>query len=259
MIFYFSGTGNSLYAAKVIAKSQGEKLVSIADEMKKNPSERVYVIAEKELIGFVYPIYAWAPPKIVLDFIHTMQITGMKRYVFSLNTCGSEEGNATQMLQKALLKKGMKLASAFSVSMPSNYVIGEDVEPQAVQQEKLSQASQKIEQINVILTNRKTDVFELQRGDKPNFKTIFINPLFNVFARRTKPFSVTDDCIHCGLCEKICPVHTITLKQKPVWGKACTQCLGCINRCPVQAIQYGNTTKNRGRYSHPDMKSSDLW
>lgn len=30
MIFYFSGTGNSLYAAKLIAQTQGEKLISIA-------------------------------------------------------------------------------------------------------------------------------------------------------------------------------------------------------------------------------------
>lgn len=257
MIFYFSGTGNSLYAAKAIAKLQGEKLVSIADEMKKDSSQRVYLPDEKELIGFVYPIYAWGPPKIVLDFIHTMIIKGENRYVFSLNTCGGAEGNATQMLKKVLMKKGMKLASAFSVSMPSNYIIGEDVEPQAVQQEKLRLASQKIEQINNILTNRQTDVSDLLRGNKPNLKTTLINPLFNVFARSTKPFSVTDACIHCGLCEKICPVNTITLKQKPVWGKACTQCLGCINRCPVQAIQYGNATKNRGRYLHPEMKASD--
>lgn len=258
MIFYFSGTGNSRYAAKEIADVQGDKIVSIAHEMDKKPSERVYTPDEKELIGFVYPIYAWGAPKIVLDFIKSMRLTDDKRYIFSLSTCGGTEGYATQVLQKALLKKGMVLSSAFSISMPSNYVIGEDVEPESVQQKKLSMAKQRLEQINGVLTSRKQGVFELLQGSKPGLKTRLINPLFNKFARNTKSFFATDDCVHCGLCEKICPVHTIILQAEPVWGKACTQCLGCINCCPVQAIQYGNATKTRGRYIHSELKSSIL-
>ena len=256
MIFYFSGTGNSYYAANKIAQSQGEKLVSIAHEMDKKPSERMYKVDQNELIGFVYPIYAWGAPQIVLDFIRSIQFTDNKRYIFSLNTCGSEEGFATRVLQKALLKKGMVLSSAFSISMPSNYIIGEDVESASKQQEKLIIAEQRLEEINKVLTSKKEGVFELLHGSKPGLKTSLINPLFNKFARRTKSFYATDECIHCGLCEKICPVHTITLQAKPVWSKACTQCLGCINSCPVHAIQLGNATKNRGRYVHPNYKNS---
>lgn len=257
MMFYFSGTGNSLYAAKTIAQSQNENLLSIANEMAKTPAERVYSLGEKELVGFVYPIYAWGPPKIVLDFIRTMRVTGGGKYVFSLNTCGGEEGYATKVLQKVLLRRGLTLTSAFSISMPSNYVVGENVEPKAVQQEKLRKAEQRLEQINSVLTNRQVGVFELLQGSKPGLKTTLVNPLFNSFSRKTTQFFATDACTHCGLCEKICPVHTITLKQKPVWGKECTQCLGCINRCPARAIQYGGNTKERGRYTHPDLKISD--
>ena len=42
MIFYFSGTGNSLYAAKSVAEAQKDSLISIAQEMGKKPGERVY-------------------------------------------------------------------------------------------------------------------------------------------------------------------------------------------------------------------------
>lgn len=258
MIFYFSGTGNSLYAAKKIAQAQGDKLVSVVREMDKKSSERVYTPDEKELIGFVYPIYAWGAPQIVLDFIRSMRLTDSKRYVFSLNTCGSAEGYATRVLQKTLLKNGITLSSAFSVSMPSNYVIGEDVESESVQQNKLSMAEQRLEEINKVLASQKQGVFELLHGSNPGLKTRLINPLFNKFARGTKPFHTTDACIRCGLCEKICPVHTITLQAKPIWGKACTQCLGCINCCPERAIQYGNATKSRGRYTHSVMKNSSL-
>lgn len=257
MIFYFSGTGNSLYAAKSIAQEQNEKLISIAQEMQKKPQERIYTFKKEELVGFVYPIYAWGPPQMVMDFVKTMHVEGEGTYVFSLNTCGSEEGHATQMLQKALMKKGLSLASAFSISMPSNYVAGADVEPKDIQQRKLERAELKLAQINTILKNRKISEFDLLEGKKAGLKTAIINPLFNKFARQTKQFYVTDACIQCGLCQKICPVQSITLDPKPVWGNACTQCLGCINRCPVQAIQYGKATESRGRYQHPGLLPSD--
>ena len=257
MIFYFSGTGNSLYAAEVIAQAQGEKIVSIAQEMSKKSAERIYTLQENEVIGFVYPIYSWGAPQIVLDFIHSMRVTSGQRYLFSLSTCGGNEGYATQIVQKVLMKKGMALSSAFSIIMPSNYIIGEDVESKVIQEEKLCKATKRLEQINEVITSRKIDVFELMYGSKPWIKTTLINPLFNKFARSTKPFYATDACIQCGLCERKCPVQSITLQSKPVWGKECTQCLACINRCPVHAIQYGKTTKNRGRYTHPDLINSD--
>ena len=36
MIFYFSGTGNSFYAAKKMADATGERLISISRALKKN-------------------------------------------------------------------------------------------------------------------------------------------------------------------------------------------------------------------------------
>ena len=253
MIFYFSGTGNSLYAAKAVAEAQKDSLISIAQEMEKKPGERVYQFEKGELLGFVYPVYAWGPPEIVLEFIRSMQITGSGVYAFSLSTCGSEEGNAARMLEKELLSKNIPLAAAFSIKMPSNYIVGADIESEEEQQDKFHMAEQRLVQINKIIECRQSGVFEQLKGSMPAFKTTVINPLFNAFARNTKAFSVTDACVHCGLCEEICPVHSITLKDKPVWGKACTQCLGCINRCPVHAIQYGTATLKRGRYVHPDL------
>jgi NAD-dependent dihydropyrimidine dehydrogenase PreA subunit len=44
------------------------------------------------------------------------------------------------------------------------------------------------------------------------------------------------------------------MKDLPVWGKECTQCLACIHRCPVQAIEYGKATIGKRRYVHPDLK-----
>ncbi len=253
MIFYFTGTGNSLHAAKTIADAQKDKLLSIPEELDKEGNTFTYHFKNNELLGFVFPVYAWAPPKIVLDFISKMRITGGKPFVFALNTCGSEEGKTTQVLQDALEAIGFTLNSAFSVMMPSNYVVGSDVYPKDKVEMILNDADNKLEAFNKIIYKRQSDVFQLLPGRLPLLKTALINPLFNRFSLNTKHFYVTDACTKCMLCEKVCPVHTIKVIEKPVWDKICTQCLACINRCPVQAIQFGKGTVNRGRYAHPSL------
>lgn len=252
MIFYFTGTGNSLYAAANVADALGDRVISIAKEMDQKKERYFYEAAENEVLGFVYPVYAWAPPKIVLDFISRMEIKGAP-YVFSLATCGGTEGKTADVLRKALAPKGLKLEVAFSLPMPSNYVIGFDVESKAQEEEKLRKADQKLIEINKIIRNRQPKADLTLPGKRAALKTALANPLFNRFAIGTRKFYADENCTGCGLCEKICTVHTITVSDKPVWGKECTQCLGCINRCPVNAIQYGKATESRGRYHHPEL------
>ena len=50
MIFYFTGTGNSLFAAKRLLNAE-ESLINIADAIKNNQYE--YNIADEENVGFV--------------------------------------------------------------------------------------------------------------------------------------------------------------------------------------------------------------
>ena len=83
MIFYFSGTGNSLQAAKNIAKHNNEKLISMAAAINSGKDSFEYNLEENEIIGFVYPIYAWAPPKMVLRFIERLKLNNYLAFVLS--------------------------------------------------------------------------------------------------------------------------------------------------------------------------------
>lgn len=53
MVFYFSGTGNSRYAASRIAEETNERLVSITDCCKKH--EFAYTLDEGEALGIILP------------------------------------------------------------------------------------------------------------------------------------------------------------------------------------------------------------
>lgn len=250
MIFYFTGTGNSLYAAKSISEEQGDRLISIAKEMEQNMDAYEYKLGEEELLGFVFPVYAWAPPKIVLQFIKKLKITG-RPYIFSLSTCGDEEGQTTKVLRKALAAKRLPLDSAFGLRMPNNYILGFDVDSKSVESEKLQAAEKKLIEINQMIGKRQKNIELTIPGSFPAIKTALANPMFNRFALNGGRFHADDNCTGCGICEKICPVHTVKVNGKPTWGKNCTQCFGCINRCPVHAIQSGKGTAQKGRYYHP--------
>jgi len=254
MIFYFTGTGNSLYAAGSIAEALGDRLISIAGLMDGKKDVYRYEMGENELLGFVFPVYAWGPPKMVTDFIGKLEILG-KPYVFSLCTCGDNEGHASKVVKKALSKKGLTLDSAFSLRMPNNFIMGFDVDSKEVAEKKLEDAALLLSEINKSISRREKGLYLTTPGRFPALKTGLVYPIFNRFSLSTRHFSVNDACTGCGICETVCPIHTIEINDgRPVWKTACTQCLGCLHRCPARAIQYGKGAARKGRYCHPDLE-----
>jgi ferredoxin len=241
MIYYFSGTGNSKWVAEELARRTGDEVQSIA-ALQKDGSVSVYANCGSR-IGVVFPIYAWGAPLIVERFCKSLtMMEGV--YAYAVCTCGDEAGLALKRLKKMLAFR-----AAWSVAMPNNYVIGFDLDTPELEAKKVEAASLKLDGIaKSILAGE--SVYEVNEGSGARLKTGFIRPMFNTFARSTRSFSVDDNCNSCGLCERICPVDAIELQNgKPVWVKKhCTQCLGCINRCPQCAIQHGAGTAKRGRY-----------
>lgn len=255
MIFYFSGTGNSEYAAKYIGKVLSEKVISIAEEALK--TEKEYCLEQNEVIGFIYPIYAWGAPKLVIDFIKSIKLKNYdKNYIFSIATCGANIGNTMETMKNVLKRKGLILNSGFSLIMPNNYMIMGDVDSKEVEDKKLKAAELRLQDISNILAQRKNNIIDVEKGTMPWFLSGVINPLFTKFSMNPKKFYAENKCIDCKTCERVCPTKNITVNDKVVkWGKNCTSCLACINRCPVKAIQYGKSTRNKGRYVNRQLES----
>lgn len=76
VIYYFSATGNSLYAAKVIAKKINAKVVQISYNTEKSCNQNV--------IGFVYPTFYWGLPEMVATFVKNLNIKDKRK---SLHFC----------------------------------------------------------------------------------------------------------------------------------------------------------------------------
>lgn len=234
MIFYFSGTGNSKWVAEELAKQIDDTAMDLIT-VGKAP------IVPLDTFGLVFPIYAWGIPEPVRLFLNSA--TGRSAFSFAICTYGEDAGHAMKDL-----KSLYPFNSTYSIVMPNNYIIGYDVDPAEVIQHKIASAKIQFQTIAKEVQNQQS-VNKVTEGSLPRLKSLLISPLFDRFARRTKPFYATSECISCGLCARNCPTQTIKLIDgKPQWGDHCYQCTACINHCPVQAIQFGKSTINRGRY-----------
>ena len=250
MIFYFSGTGNSAWAARKLANMLNDTLVNMAIH-----HDTTYELAPNERVGFVFPVYAWGPPTLVIDFIQRVKLEN-PHYLYFVCTCGDDTGKTYDVFKQAVEKRGWTCRAGYSITMPNTYVSlpGFDVDPKELEEFKIKNAASSIQYIANEVLQYSTDNHNCHEGSFPRLKTYFIRPLFNHFLMSSQPFHATDACTACHRCEMKCPVQNIKVTDKPQWGNHCTQCLACYHECPSHAIQYGNRTKGKGQYKGEGLK-----
>lgn len=244
MIFYYSGTGNSKYAAKRIADALGDTLLSMNERIKAGD---VSPVETGERLVVVTPTYAWRIPRIVRDWLMKTELRGAERIWFVM-TCGSEIGDAGRYNDALCKAKGVGCMGTAQLVMPENYIAMFNA-PQADEARAIvAKAEPDIDR--VIASIRAEEAFApTRRGLYDRFMSGPVNPIFYSFCVKADAFTVSDACVGCGRCEKLCPTNTVTLRDgKPVWGKGCTHCMACICYCPAAAIEYGKKSLGKPRY-----------
>lgn len=256
IIYYFTGTGNSLAVAKKIAAATGDyELVPIASLQEISGD----IVPQAERVGIVCPVYFSGLPLMVTSFAGRLDPAAVK-YVFAVITHGGGgESAALRQLDTILRKRqGRGLDAGFGVAMPGNYIMMYESPAGKKQEEILAKADEAIAGITgpVIRCERR----DLPSSLIPRILYTLVYPWFRSHAYTDdKKFSVTDKCTSCGTCVAICPAKNIELvDKKPVWKHHCELCCGCIHNCPVQAIQAGLRTEKWQRYRHPEITVAEL-
>ena len=260
MIFYFSGCGNSHHVAETLATGLNDTLIFIPEATREGRYE--YTLAEGESLGFVFPVYSWAPPKLVMDFIEKLNIkvgpsalrqaqgSGTSFYLYFACTCGDECGLTEKIFRMAIEKKGWDLSACFSLKMPETYIgmPGFKLDTDENARKKIEATDATLAR-NIPRLLNKEYFTEMTIGKFAWLKSHVINNSFNKFATDDSKYLSTEACIHCGKCVEACPLKNITLEEgRPKWNGHCTMCMACYHHCPVNAIQYGKATMGKGQY-----------
>ena len=251
MIFYFSATGNSRYVADKLQKAYGTEKISIGDAVRRK--RFVYEPGIDEKLFFVIPVYFYGLPSVVTEFLEHLELKGGSFNGCLILTYGGKPGAADKMFLKSMEKSNCNIKAVYGVKMPDNCVTLFKIPDKETQASMLEEAEKEIDKITELALQ------DFSGGVKSGFPASLLTkaayPFYDRF-RKTDKFFVEDNCIGCGLCQMVCPSDVIYMEDgRPYWDKEkCCWCLGCINRCPVQAIQFGEKTKDRGRYINPVFK-----
>ena len=284
MIFYFSGTGNTKWAASKLAAATREDLISIAPYMRADDSSHnlaePFILKENERLGFVFPVHGWRVPKLVREFISKMKIlrepsdasAGNKAkaddslknrpFAYCVCTAGDSIGLTIENLNEVISQNPSlqalditEVSSSYSLIMPESY-IGlpfMDVDPKEREIRKKENAAQELAVVCEEIFDRKEGISRLVKGPIPWFFTKVVGGFFENVLITDKRFHVEKDrCVKCGICATVCPVGDIKggHGEYPVWlhHKDCLTCFTCYHHCPHHAIEFGKQTQKKGQY-----------
>ena len=284
MIFYFSGTGNTKWAASKLAAATREDLISIAPYMRADESSHnlaePFILKENERLGFVFPVHGWRVPKLVREFISKMKIQrepsdasgGNKAkaddclknppFAYCVCTAGDSIGLTIENLNEVISQNPSlqalgitEVSFSYSLIMPESY-IGlpfMDVDPKEREIRKKENAAQELAVVCEEIFDRKEGINRLVKGPIPWFFTKVVGGFFENVLITDKRFHVEKDrCVKCGICANVCPVGDIKggHGEYPVWlhHKDCLTCFTCYHHCPHHAIEFGNQTQKKGQY-----------
>lgn len=233
MIYYFSGTGNTLLIAKKIQKAfEVQKYEVILRKI--TMSQYVDLLNDCHL-GIVFPVAMQSTFPIVWDFISKLP-KGNNKKVFMADTMERFSGGIVGPMKKYLERKGYKCIGSYEFKMATSMQMTE---------KKVKSGKRKNE--NALIQAEKyvqTLIDESSSWGRIPILSDAIRAVSkgrNIWTTTSKKIKINYTlCINCRICEKHCPtgaIHFIN-ERIEIGHEMCIACMRCINYCPKNAFTF---------------------
>lgn len=247
VVFYFTATGNSLYAAKQLS----EQPVSIAQAI--HDKEKIY---RADTIGIICPVFGHEVPELVREFLEAAVFE--TSYFYMVLTYGYRHGGAVELAQQMLKEIGIQPSYLNVLLMVDNFLPGFDMDRQRELDKKVEEHLRKIRED---IENRRhffAPVTETDRAAHREFlarKAAMPGNVLQNFYR------ITEECIGCEICTRVCPKHCFHMEgHKSSWNPdGCIHCMACVHACPMMAIRFNIQEKNpKARYRNEHISICEI-
>ncbi len=255
--FAFTGTGNTLRVCKMLANElSADDTISEINLIKDIPNANIVLDYDKIVIA--YPVHGFNTPTPMLDFLNSLpKCTNNKPcYIVRVSGEALALNNAAGIIPKRILaKKGYLVKGEFMYVMPYN-IIFHHTDNMATRME------------NAAKLMATKDAKQIAQNTGKLTKNNLFNRMVSLVCRVEhiampllgKHYKTTENCISCGICEKLCPTFNIKMADgKPIFGKDCVGCMACAFRCPKDAIRISllDGWRVNGAYNFNDTPATD--
>ena len=236
-LYYFSGTGNSLYIAKKLkAKMENEanknkannsqsdnsqsdnskedsnnhKQETIIHDIKIIPIQKLInqevVEDQSDIVGIIYPTYFLDAPNVVKQFAKKLQLQE-SCYLFLYANYGETLGNALHNMNQIFTKH--KVNGNFEVALPDNSIIFET---------KKEEIPKMLEHAEHTIKEQAKEIYAKAITEKSSYHFGYhmvagiMKPLAKVGMGFYNMKVDQTSCNGCGMCEKICPMKNIHME-----------------------------------------------
>ncbi|WP_373482291.1 EFR1 family ferrodoxin [Acetobacterium sp.] len=242
--FYFSGTGNTRWAASEFTKIIQEKghqagLYAIDIGAQLSDEQIRLIVNDADSVGFANPIYGGDIPPIMRTFIS--RVVGLikaltrPKSTYVINTYGYVNAFGPVETQKLLAGSNLELSAYVNIQLCHNVTSSKPLD-RAKLAKRMGRGRDELNGLAdcLIAGHKRINGYgpQLKIGAMIRKKvTVTINDFY-----QTLGVDYTA-CTGCMVCVKNCPTGSIRLYgDKFVFAAVCTACKRCYNFCPTGAI-----------------------
>ena len=247
MIFYFTATGNSLYAARYLEK----ELVSIPQALSGGN-----LSFKADRIGIVCPVYGHEVPGMVREFLE--KATFDTEYFYMVLTYGNRHGGAAKLAEQLCRSCGIHPAYIQVVMMVDNWLPSFDMQEQQKIDKKVEE---QLEKIKEEIDGRKHSISVVTDEDRAAHRQFLANQAKLPADAWQHLIRIGEGCIGCGICTRVCPSGSIHIEggRAVFTPGSCQTCLACAHHCPQKVIGLNFPEKNpKARYRNEHVSLQDI-
>ena len=206
-----------------------------------------------ETVGFVFPCYGGGAPADFLKFAKTLNVS-RKSFTYGISQSASYPGTGLYELNRIVPLDYWKTVTHQCSCI---WLFPHTMMVPPMSPEKAQRRAETLAKVIAgdVLSGAKTEALPPRSG----FNAIENAAWPKIASLKAKGFAVSDACIACGQCARLCPRGNISMKSgRPDFGTDCVQCLSCLQFCPKGAISLGRITDLREHYHNPNVSAADL-
>ncbi len=253
IIVYFSGTGNTWWAADKLKQElensdQQVEMFSLENPQLRDQDFLKGKIAAADHVIIGYPVYGSDQPRNMQEFVANLPEGGGTKRFSAFCTQASFSGDANVFFKAEVEAKGYKFRQSFQLNITTNFNVAMfpfslTTPASGSKLEKILQkAGEKIARMASYITKDHENI-----EGEGLFQRIAGGFQRNLFRKKGPEFVkkfqfFADRCSKCNICVNNCPTGNITLETNTPtlhWGDNCLLCFRCYNFCPTKAINFG--------------------